>query len=46
MWFSFEILRWQLVKGGETERTPSLQIPNGFHVNFFEKDIQKDPMSA
>ncbi|GJS57762.1 cytochrome P450 87A3-like protein [Tanacetum coccineum] len=35
--------RWQLVKGGETERTPGLQFPNGFHVNFFEKDKQKDP---
>nr|GEU93218.1 cytochrome P450 87A3 [Tanacetum cinerariifolium] len=38
--------QWQLVKGGETERTPGLQFPNGFHVNFFEKDKHKDPMSV
>ncbi|XP_071728954.1 cytochrome P450 87A3-like [Rutidosis leptorrhynchoides] len=32
--------RWKLIKGGEMVRTPSLQFPNGFHVEFVEKDKQ------
>ncbi|XP_058224680.1 cytochrome P450 87A3 isoform X2 [Rhododendron vialii] len=30
--------RWQAIKGGEIVRTPGLQFPNGFHVQFFEKN--------
>ncbi|XP_076936233.1 cytochrome P450 87A3-like [Bidens hawaiensis] len=30
--------RWKPIKGGDIVRTPGLQFPNGFHVQFFEKD--------
>ncbi|KAL8263814.1 hypothetical protein R6Q59_021944 [Mikania micrantha] len=29
--------KWQTIKGGDIVRTPGLQFPNGFHVQFFEK---------
>ncbi|KAJ0937423.1 putative abieta-7,13-dien-18-ol hydroxylase [Helianthus annuus] len=32
---------WQPIKGGDIVRTPALQFPNGFHVQFFEKDKQQ-----
>nr|XP_043630703.1 cytochrome P450 87A3-like [Erigeron canadensis] len=31
---------WIPIKGGETLRNPGLQFPNGFHVQFFNKDTQ------
>ncbi|XP_076936234.1 cytochrome P450 87A3-like [Bidens hawaiensis] len=31
---------WKPIKGGDIVRTPALHFPNGFHVEFFEKDKQ------
>lgn len=41
------ILRWRLIKGGETVRTPGILFPSGFHVQFFKKENQneEDPIS-
>ncbi|KAJ0609487.1 cytochrome P450 87A3 [Helianthus annuus] len=30
--------RWKLIKGGDIVRTPTVQFPNGFHVQIFEKE--------
>ncbi|KAL4570817.1 hypothetical protein LXL04_026480 [Taraxacum kok-saghyz] len=32
--------RWRMVRGGEIVRTPGLQFPKGFHVEFTEKGKQ------
>ncbi|KDP25498.1 hypothetical protein JCGZ_20654 [Jatropha curcas] len=29
---------WQVIGGGNTVRTPGLQFPNGYHVQFMEKE--------
>ncbi|CAL5356093.1 unnamed protein product [Camellia sinensis] len=36
--------RWQAIKGGEIVRTPGLQFPKGFHVQFTEKnELKQEP---
>lgn len=33
-----ELVRWEVVRGGNTARTPGLQFPDGFYIRMRDKD--------